>query len=524
MKKYNLVIKNICTKNFLLPLILGTGALLRLYKWNSYSFWLDEAGWLIMHRGKLLLSLKGTIMIFKPPLFRFLVYFWTYIGEDEFRLRLLPFFLGILAILFIYKFGKALFDEKTGLIASLLLSFSPFHIYYSQELTHHILTVILTLCSMYYLFCSLEKDDFYSWIKFVFFTSLCLYTSYIFFFMIIMQNIFFFSSYLRYKKLLKRWLSIQLVILVLYSPWLAMIPAQLSVVSLLSADSRHAYVYWCPKGSLFHIFQALRIFNVGYNADFIVQFFASLLFFPLFLIGAVSHIKNNGQKIRLLIFWIFIPMVLSILFSGIIRTFTYRNFILALPAYYILVAAGITKLKRYRYIPILFFIVLSSLSLANYYRDIFPYPAYFYHSGVPEKIDNRAATQYIVSNFKEGDTVVHTCRQTILTYMYYRYVFGKHDISCFRNFICHLIPVNTMGYYDWESYFLVDKEEKIRKTIETDNKRIWLVFSNWESKKLPLNPFMKENRVKKWFDERFKITDHRKFTGVDVYLYEKPGS
>lgn len=163
----------------LLPLILIAGAGLRLYRWSIYSFWHDEIGWLLICKDNLLNSLNGTITIFKPPLFKLLVFLWAYIGQDEFSLRLLPFIFGILSIIFIYKIGRILFDEKAGLIAAFLLAISPFHIYYSQELSHYTLTAFLALGSVYYLIFCLNENNARAWIKLIILNALCLYTSYI---------------------------------------------------------------------------------------------------------------------------------------------------------------------------------------------------------------------------------------------------------------------------------------------------------------------------------------------------------
>lgn len=510
--------ENTLGKRLLLP-IFAIGIILRLYKWNGYSFWFDEVNCLMISRGKLFVSLQSTVAIFKPPLFRFLAYFWAYIGQDEFRLRLLPFIFGILSILFTYKVAKIMFDEKTGLIASFLISLSPFHIYYSQEFTHYTLTVFLALCSIYYLVQSLEKNNIYSWLKFIFFTSLSLYANYISLLFLIAENLFFFFSYTKYKKLIKGWLLSQSAILLLYSPWLTKMSIQFSILRL---DYYRPYVDWIPEGSLAYILQALKIFNAGYNANFIIQSLVLLLFFPLLLIGIFSSFKKDITKTRLLVFWIFIPMLLAIIFSRIAHSFSYRNFIFALPAYYILIALGIMKIKKYIYIPVIFYIILSGASLFNYYRNIFPYPEKFFRPGVHAKKDNRGATKYIISNFKKGDIIMHTCRSTVLPYVYYLIIFNYNNIIYPRDFIYSLVDLSInkeyLAHYDWESHFLVDREYKIAGFIKADNKRIWLIFSAWEPQQLALAP---ENKVKRWFDNNLKVIDYKKFTGIDVYLYEK---
>lgn len=516
-------LRGIWVKRPFFLLILLAGIILRLCKWNGYSFWYDETGWLFMCRNDLLTSLKQTVAIAKPPFFRFLLYFWTYISQDEFILRLLPFIFGILSILAIYKVGKMLFDKNIGLIAAFLVAFSPFQIYYSQELTHYSLTMLVSLYSIYYLIHSLKENKLYFWIMYAFFTSLCLYTHYLCTFLFITQNLYFFLSFNKYKNLLKRWSLSQLVILLLYFPWIMMLPKQFRLLSIYF----DAFA-WIPKGSLFHMLQLLLLFNVGYNANFIVNILSSLLFFPLFLIGVFFSQKRDREKINLLMMWLFFPMILAILFSKIQANFTYRNFIFISPAYYLLIANGITKARRYFFISIFSFIILSGLSLFNYYRNIFPFPEEFYRTGVHPKIDNRSATKYIVSNFEEGDIVFHTCISTMLPYVYYKFIFSHKntdDIMDFvRNFLNFPKEKENIMLYDkiWEfpGIEIINKED-IPKFINSYNKRIWLVLSFWEPKALVLYyPFMVQNEIKQELDSSFIMLDSKEFEGIKVYLYK----
>ena len=520
---WKLILKQLTTrmvllKRYIFPSILMVGTVLRLCKWNGYSFWHDEILWLMVSRKHLMVTLKENIYLLKPPLFKVLVYIWTYFGQDEFTLRLLPSIFGILSIIAIYKMGEVLFDKKVGLIAAFIIAISPFHIYYSQELTDYSLTMFLALCSMYYFVNSLEKNNIYSWINFIVFTTLSLYANYISVFLLAATIFFFLASYIKYKHLAKRWLLSELLIVLLYFPWIIRFPLQLYFIS-----SPFLHYDWISKGSLFHVIQALRLFNVGYNANFITQTFAALLFFPLVFIGIVSYAKKETRRIMFLTLWLFGPMILSVLFSKIVPTFSYRNFILSLPAYYILVAAGAVKLKRFFYLSLPFFITLSVLSLSNYYNNIFPYPEKFYRPGVHAKKDARVAAQCVMKNSKEGDVVVHANNSTIFPYIYYRYRLDGKDTRDFNDFIKNLYNLSLIEEhlpFDWGSRFLLDRPGKISEFIHVDSKRMWFIFSSWEPQELASNQNLQENKIRKFLADRYKLIDHKKFTGIEVYLYD----
>jgi len=291
------------------------------------------------------------------------------------------------------------------------------------------------------------------------------------------------------------------------------------------------YLDWVPKGSLAHIFQTIRLFNAGYNAAFPVHLFALLLFTPLLLVGIFHNLKKNWKKIKLLLIWFFLPLILSLIFSKIQATFTYRNFIFILPAYYFLIALGITRLKQCLYILLFSFIVVSSLSLYNYYKDILPYPEGFYRPGVHNKIDNRGSTVYIASNFQKGDVVMHTCRSTMRPYLYYLFVLNNKNIDKINNLFFNpfYLPEEEKGFTDlaykafqWESGLTIKSAEGASKLIMPGSRRIWLVFSSWEPQLLFADRSMEEYKVKKWLDDNFIITSYKEFEGIKVYLYKIP--
>jgi len=508
-------------KNFLLFILFAVSAILRLYKWNSYGLCYDESMWLnrlFLPKRNFLELFTNIIYIAKPPFFRFLLYLWKFLAKDEFTLRLLPFTFGILSILLTYKLGKILFDEKIAFIATFLLTISPFHIYYSQELTHYTLTLFLVLCSVYYFLFGLEQNRLPIWIKFIFFTILSLYTSYISVFLVIFENIFFFLLYKKHKALLKRWLIVQLIILLLYSPWLILLPKQFKVISLYPT-----YFTWIPKGSLLHILQTLRIFSIGYNANFLITLFTSLIFYS-FLILAIYHgFKNAPYKTNFLILWLFLPMILSILFSNIVSTFTYRNFFISLPAFLILIAYGISKIKRINYIIMLLFFImfLSGLALFNYYQNIYPYPSDFYRPGVHPKRESREAAYYIINNLKDGDVVFHTCPGTASPFIYYLLISGqKEKLYNWPKYL--LSEKNNKEFVPWSYGLVIENIEELSKFIKDENRRIWLVLSFWEPNFLDQHPFSEPNKIKRLMDRQFILKGYKEFTGIKVYLYEIP--
>jgi len=216
--------------DFILLVILLCGLTLRLYNLGKYSLWYDEAisillGPKYIWQGLNNLSIVGPGL----SLFPFLVYFWKYLGNSEFILRLLPAAFGVFSIIIIYILAKLLFTKKVAQISAFILSISPFHIYYSQELRYNTLVVFLVLLSVYFYLKSLKEDRKLSWIAFVTFVILSIYSHFIAIFILLSLNIHYFSFFNKYKKLVSTWLITQLAVLFFLIPWFMIISKQLSL-------------------------------------------------------------------------------------------------------------------------------------------------------------------------------------------------------------------------------------------------------------------------------------------------------
>src|SRR5512135_2293617 len=82
---------------------------------------------------------------------------------------------GVSGIALIYVVGSRLFSRPIGLVAALLLSFSGYHVWYSQEAKMYTLIAALALAGIYSLRRGLEDPRARFWIGLVVCTSLAMY-------------------------------------------------------------------------------------------------------------------------------------------------------------------------------------------------------------------------------------------------------------------------------------------------------------------------------------------------------------
>lgn len=494
------------SKMFLAAIILlGIG--LRLYRLGAHSFWYDEAS--SVAESMNILNVINAHFLTTPPLFGVILHFWSFLGEGEFLLRLLPALFGMLTVIMSYKFGRMLFNKKVGLISAFLLAVSPFHIYYSQELRAYTLLTFLSLMSIYYFWKSLKRDSISSWICFTIFTILCVYTQNIALFLLVVINSFLLLFYKKYRNLLVKFLKFQFVIFLFCIPWFIVVYHQVINVGILNI------FFWVPEPSFLTLIHTINIFNLGYNATRLEYLLAFLIFSAVFFYGIWAGRKEKSNILLLL--WLCLPIILAAVVSLISKTgsiYLYRTFVFLLVPYYTIVANGLGNCKKYlTVLSLICIVVFLSLSVFNYYRDIFPLPVYPYRPGVFAKKENKSAAAYIENNFKNGDVIAHTCRSTYGAFvLYHKGKFEERRVLLNNNIeldswskVYYKLPGNRV-LFNLEA---VD----IRQFIK-NKERVWLVLSGWELDEIDCRD------IKVLLDNNYVLLDIKKFKGIELYLYD----
>lgn len=200
-----------------LIVILGFG--LRIYRLERPSLWFDElctAARVTCSFPQVVRNLSNAP--FSPPLYYMMMNLWVKgFGDTEFSLRFPSLIFSVLTIIFIFKLSCELFNEKVGLFAALFVSISPYSIYYAQEAKMYSMLWMFSVLSFLF-FNRFRKDNSTRnlWL-YILFTTAAIYTLYLGFIFIIIQNI----AYLPFAhdKRLRKWLQGQLAVFLLYLPW-----------------------------------------------------------------------------------------------------------------------------------------------------------------------------------------------------------------------------------------------------------------------------------------------------------------
>ena len=491
----------------LLLVILLLGLFLRIYNLTEESLWFDE-GFAIR------LASLGVVQIWEdelhPPLYFILLHVWTnFWGISEFSTRFLSLIFGFLAIFMIYKVGKLIYSKEVGLLSSLLLALSEFHIYYSQEVRMYSLMTLLTLFSFYCFIKLLKVRNRMYLIGYILSSSLLIYTHIFGVFIIIAQNIYIVPTFVLSKKVyklnFKRWILLQTIIIILYTPYIVVLLSQISpkglgiaepsIYSIIQTFFTYSGGGWTVRGIiigllflLLALFALVTIEKVKGSIDW-KDFFKSIENYR-WNIGL-----SDVNTIYLLLLWLLTPVLLPFIFSKFYSIYKIRATIGASLAFYLLTAKGINNIKfnsvkrirnidfDYKCLKLVIIGIIITISLFNVYS-------------IYVRVDKeqwRDAVYYIEKNAETGDLLLFSS--------------GSMQENIF-DYYSKRIDLVKRGFHS-----TVNEEniKDLEPTVQGYN-RVWVIMShNRDSKGL----------IKQTMNQSYNLLDYKVFTGIEIYLFVK---
>lgn len=427
--------------------ILFSGLILRLVNLNQ-SLWLDEAVQAVTAKNSLAFAFEELKGDFHPQLFHLLMHYWVRIfGSSEVTLRMPSVLFGVGTILVVYKIANTFTSEVSPraergypstsevlfpTIATLFLATAPFHIYYSQEARMYSMVTFFTACS-YYFFLRLLKD-FKGLLKdnkgllFVYLvtTTLALYSDYYALLVVLAQ--FIAGVIILRKKFLKMFFC-YIAILLLFLPALPLLISQLKTGIIATA----ALPAW---GKLVNInfLMALPLtfikFSIGRITIFDKKLYALVMLGILGIFGGVGgwgfrkfiksvksiksvmSIKFEEKNYLTVLLWFIVPILGAWLASLFVPNYQPFRLLLVLPAFYLLLAYGVSRINTTSISIIVAILVLAvnTISFLVYYRN-----PYFY----------REDWQNVAGLVKQKDMPIVISAETFNWPLVYYGAFGK---------------------------------------------------------------------------------------------------
>ncbi len=364
------------------------GLFLRFYNLSGNSLWLDEASTLTFARQSLAGIWESTAGgEFNPPLFYWLEHGMLAFGESEFVLRFLPALLGVLTIPVVYFIGKEFKNRDVGLIAAALLTFSPFHIFYSQEARAYApMLFFFSLALLFYMRAN-RSNDIRSWVLFGVFSAVAFWMH--FYAIVPVAVLILHALVTRAPDLRRDPLSTKNVALGLATFVVVTLPLLIVTANLFLVRTSSAPTF------------GMQGFDVIYQTLLQVSGFSDLIlvaFGILFLVGIAFTWREDRNGALLLVFMMALPLVASLALSSRMPMIP-RYLIYLLPVYFVGVAStypalsSLVRDKRAIYIAIAAAVLISTPFISTYYTT-------------PQKNDWRGFSTELGGITGEGDLIV----------------------------------------------------------------------------------------------------------------------
>lgn len=523
--------------------------LLRLYAINHYDLWFDELGSSMytsqnLDRLSRLSETSVATLMFNQmkndphsPLYYFLVYFYSMTGVEGKALRFLSVIFSMLSLFVFYKLARLLFQHRaTSIYALIIMTCNPFHIWYAQEARTYALACFLALLMIYVYLKALKHGNRLYWFAFPVTGLLAIFANYHAAFLLIATGVsLFFTNNRRHAG---KWF---LSVFIILAGFLLIRPILGGQLSFIRSS------FWIPRPSPNALLSTWMVFNLGYTyTTAATPYWAGFaLFSILFLYGVYSYYKTSRDNTVILLIALFLPIGISYTFSKLTTPiYLNRQLLIFSPFCYLFIAQGIeaARGKLLKTAGIIGIIVLTAISLANYYRGLMPATAQKRpesHLGVLPKKNYSPLMASLDKEFRDGDMIAVTDIQSYIIVLshiirhprqdsyapskMFRFLFYPVSMTPFDN---HYLQIEDLiEYLFFEDgrqlhmiTFFQKRETKIEKIRweQTPFRRIWLISSSWDDKNL----FQKNTeRTRNYMRKRWELVNSKMRDGVYVELY-----
>lgn len=341
----------------LLLAISAIGFFLRTVRLDFQPLWWDEGWSVYFATADIPTMIARTAIDIHPPFYYVVLHLWTlFLGSSAVSVRFFSVAIGTLSIPMIFLVGRRLLGVRVGVMAALTMALAPFHVYYSQEVRMYALVTLLVLVSVYLFLALAEgKEDASSsclqWVLYIVVTSTAMYTQYYAVFVPVFQTILALLWLRQRRRFVVNWLGAQVVLLLVYLPWLMYAGGQLAAY----VGTKMVKEGDVPLGLWAYFQQHLLAFSVGHLSESgVFLSWLSVVFISLLALGIVGHFRFRGvpnsdpsprtYEVAFCLLYLLIPVCLG--YAVNLRyPFTspriQRLFLFSAPALYLLVALGL---------------------------------------------------------------------------------------------------------------------------------------------------------------------------------------
>src|SRR5579871_6540451 len=389
----------------LLLLVAGTTA--RFLYLAGKPFWFDECFSVEVARldwrnfGHLLWWREANM-----SLYYVLLRIWLHFGKSPFFIRALSAVFSAATLPAIFWLGRQLYDRRVALIATVLFAFNAYSIRYAQEARSYALLVMLATLSSCLLISWLRQPDGNRWRGFVLVSVLAVYAHFYALLLLAVQWLALgraggLSSGTSRERADRRraWVTIGVAVL----PLLVFV-----------AKTGAGPIRWIQRPGVRDVFDFYEHL-AGTDHWPLLAILVAACVSANIPVGKALFAKQPGWeawRCQFLLLWLVFPVALTVLLSFARPVFLGRYMIFCLPAFLLLAAAGLTRLRP----PWLLGVALSVILLLCLPGISFVYG----HDFDNERDASGAATNIILDHSEPGDAIIFHIAATRVPYEFFR--------------------------------------------------------------------------------------------------------
>jgi len=283
---------------------------------------------------------------------------------------------------------------------------------------------------------------------------------------------------------LRNWLLAQAAVFLLWSPWLPAFVAQSAGVYR---------EFWLPPPTWQTVVETLGAFLSAFLPLPLPMSVAVWGGYAALIWGGLLHFRRHPARLGVLLVTLLVPFVGELLVSVHRPIFYERTLIWASLPLYLLLAAGLRRVRAWpwRVAALLIMLAVNGLSLREYYVHF-----------EKEQWDDAAA--FVAQRVQPGDLILFNATWVQIPFDYY---FRAYD----REVVEHGLPVDLFDRGVLEPKMARSDLPRLREIVR-GYERVWLVYSHdWYT-----DP---DGLIPPALEEQFDLVERRRFYGLQVLLY-----
>ena len=490
-------------------LLLAIAIALRLFCLACKPFWFDESFSVEVAR----LDWRNFVHLMwwreaNMSLYYLILRAWLHFGQRPFFIRSLSVIFSVATIPAVYWLGKTLYNRRVALIASALFTMNAYTVRYAQEARSYSLFVLLATLSCGFLISWLRLPTRRAWAGYIVTSCLAMYAHFYALLLLAAQwlAVLGMSSFQVAGQPERRGNALR-------QAWMIIVIAILPLLIFVSKTGAGP-IRWISRPGVRDVFRLFEFFAGGRN----------WVALAILTVACGAALRESRQALlmrarnwetwrcQFLLICLLFPVMLTVLLSFARPVFLARYMIFSLPAFLILAAAGLSRLRQWWQLGI----VLLAVAVLCAQGTAFIYA----HDFDTERDASGKATDFILDHSDPSDAIVFHIAATRIPYEFFRSLrAGENTASpAFNGRLGPEIVFPRHGVGLQYEDFTGKPTPELLHGIGERYPRVWVMLMNNGSAE---NPDPTTIMLTQQLSESLPKVEHWEFARVEVRLFSK---